>query len=108
MNRGKFLYSLVKMFVVNVWLGQSQREHSLAVKMDVGVCRHLVAGTVFCCTPYQMWRRWYNNIAKYSGKTQSRPRLTDSVVSSKALYGSQTRFVNFYSKNIKWTGPEVF
>lgn len=38
MNRGKYLYSLVKVFVVNVWLGQSQREHSLAVKMDVGVC----------------------------------------------------------------------
>lgn len=49
-----------------------------------------------------------NNIAKYSGKTQSRPRLTDSVVSSKALHGSQTRFVNFYSKNIKWTGPDIF
>lgn len=36
-----------------------------------------------------------NNMAKYSGKTQSRPRLTDSVVSFKALHGSQTRFVNF-------------
>lgn len=53
MNRGKHLYSLVKVFVVNVWLGQSQREHSLAVKMDVGVCRHLVAGTIFCCIPYR-------------------------------------------------------
>lgn len=93
----------------------SQREHSLAVKMDVGVCRHLVAGTVFCCIPYRRWRKsqicgedGMNNKAKYSGKTQSRPRLTDSVVSFKALHGSQTRFVNFYSKNIKSTGPAIF
>lgn len=51
-----------------------------------------------------------NNIAMYSGKTQSRPRLTDSVVSSKALHEMlcQTRFVDVYSKNIKWTGPEIF
>lgn len=47
-----------------------------------------------------------NNIAMYDGRTQSRPRLTDSVVSSKALH--ETRFVNVYSKNMKWTGPDIF
>lgn len=38
--------------------------------------------------------------------TQSRTEQTDCVVSSKALHGRQTRFLNFYSNNVLRTDPE--